>query len=227
MVFLYNELLFLIQSFLMGSITLFMIWFGRDASSSLTAVLVVLANVFVRKQITLLGLNATASDVLAIGLAFNLNLLQEYYGKQAARRSIIISFFCAVIYAILSQVHLWYRASMFDVMQEHYVHLLGATPRIIAASIISFTASGLIDYWLFGFFKKLCGSRFLIIRNYGSISIAQAVDTVLFSFLGLYGLMTNLGQIMLVSYTVKLMAIALTGPFSWLSRKIIPIAQNS
>jgi hypothetical protein len=62
--------------------------------------------------------------------------------------------------------------------------------------------------------------RLLIIRNYASIVVTQLLDTVLFTFLGLYGIIDNLWEVVIISYSIKLLAIVVATPFVGFSRKI-------
>jgi len=174
-----------------------------------------------------LGLNATAADAFTIGATIGLNLLQEYFGKAITRTTIAINFFFLVFYAIVSQVHLLYTPSAFDTTQDHFSPLLGFMPRIVIASFTVYLIAQMIDYKLYGWLKKVWTSRFLVLRNYASISISQLVDTVLFSFLGLYGIIDNIGEVILVSYTIKLAAIALATPFVLGSRWIFTHFKNN
>jgi uncharacterized integral membrane protein (TIGR00697 family) len=93
-------------------------------------------------------------------------------------------------------------------------------PRIMIASISVYLFSQLLDYILYGALKKMCQERYLVLRNYASIAFCQLVDTVLFSFLGLYGIVHNIWDVIIISYSVKLGAIVIATPFVILSRFI-------
>ena len=87
-----NELLFVIYSGIVSAAALLSLYIGKEALVAYISVLAVLANVFVLKQITFFSWHATASDVLVIGSVLGLNLLQEYFGKEAAKIAIWASF---------------------------------------------------------------------------------------------------------------------------------------
>lgn len=222
-----NELIFILHTLLIGLASLGALALGRSALVAFVSIQCILANLFVLKQTTLLGLNATCADAFTIGATIGLNLLQEYYGKAITRTTIAINFFFLVFYAVMSQVHLWYTPSAFDTMQDHFSPLLGFMPRIVIASITVYLIAQIIDYTIYGWLRKNWASRFLVLRNYASISVSQLVDTVLFSFLGLYGIIDNIGEVILVSYTIKLAAIALATPFVLSSRWIFTYFKNS
>lgn len=108
---------------------------GKMALGVYVALSGVLANLFVVKQIELFGLHATASDVFAVGGILGLNLLQELFGIQAAKQAVRASLFALVLFACMSQIHLLYNPSLFDVTQGAFTAILVAAPRIVAASI--------------------------------------------------------------------------------------------
>jgi hypothetical protein len=78
-----------------------------------------------------------------------------------------------------------------------------------------------IDYTVYGMLMARTPPSWLLVRNYGSVIVSQLFDTVAFTLLGLYGLVDHIGQIMLVSYSIKVIALLLCSPFLLLSRYII------
>lgn len=215
-----NELIFLLHAAFIGLTALGALALGRSALVAFICLQCILANLFVLKQTTLFGLNATCTDAFTIGATIGLNLLQEYFGKAITRKTIAINFFLLVFYAVISQIHLWYLPSAFDTTQHHFSALLGFMPRIAIASLTVFLIAQTVDYYLYGWLKKVWTSRLLVLRNYVSISFSQLVDTILFSFLGLYGIIDNIWEIILISYSVKLAAILVATPFVVASKSI-------
>src|SRR5439155_22211216 len=95
-----------------------------EALVAFVCICCILANLFVLKQTTLFGFNATCSDTFTIGATLGLNLLQEYFGRYMSRIAIGINFFFLIFYTIMSQIQLAYAPSLFDSMQPHYMPLL-------------------------------------------------------------------------------------------------------
>lgn len=213
-----NELVFIFHSTIISVFALGALFFGASALVAFICVISILANLFVVKQTTLFGLNATCADAYTIGATLGLNLLQEYYGRPITRKSIFINFFFLIFYAIISQVHLQYNPSIFDTMQPHYVSLLSFMPRIVIASFTVYLIAQTIDYFIYGALKYWT-TRFIAIRNFISISLSQLVDTILFSFLGLYGIVENIWHVIIISYLIKLGAIIISSPFVIISKK--------
>lgn len=189
-----------------------MVQLGSQALVSFLCMQAIIANLFVIKQITLLGLNATASDVYIVGSVLSLNMIQEYHGKELARKAIWISFVLLVFYTIVSQIHIAYIPSTFDFSQSWYQSLLAFMPRITTASIVVYLIVQYFDTFFYGLLKRVWPYGHLVARNMISITVSQALDTILFSMLGLYGIIDNIGQIMLVSFTIKMITMILLMP---------------
>lgn len=207
----YNELLFISQAVTVGLGAICALYCGAAPLVAYTSMLCILANLFVTKQILLLGMHATGADVFSVGATLGLNLLQEYHGRDITQKAIYTNFGLLVAYVIFCHMHLLYVPAPDDVMQLYFSVLLSPMMRIVVASFTAFFISQQVDYALYGFLKKYCQSHWMLLRNYGSMVVSQLVDTLLFSILGLYGLVSHLGEIMVVSYIIKLCAVMVAG----------------
>lgn len=207
-----NIIIFCAQLIAIGITILVMQRFGWPALTAALCVQVILANLFVLKQIQLLGLHATSSDVYMVGCVLTLNLLQEYYGKKAARSAIWISFVLLVFYTIMSQLHIAYIPNIYDFSQVHYHAILAYMPRLATASLIVYLIVQYFDTFFYAFVRVLLQGRYLAFRNMLSIAVSQLLDTVLFSILGLYGIIDNIVQVMVVSFTIKMIAMLILVP---------------
>lgn len=185
------------------------------------ALLSIAMNLFVLKQITLFGLSVTSSDALAVGYLLGLNLIQEFFGSKSARQTIWISLFISISFVLLSQIHLAYAPNQYDVTQAHFSSLLTPMPRIIIASLITSLIVQLIDLSFFGFLRKKTEGRYLTGRITLALILSQSLDTVLFSFLGLYGIVENTLHIMILSLTIKGVVILFSTPFVFLSKRVV------
>lgn len=208
-----NEYIFLIYTGVISTSIFGAIMFGTAGLTALMSLFAVLINLLVTKHITLFGLTATAADPLAIGIPLTLNILQEYYGERPSKRAIWISFYIAFVYVTIAMLHIWYAPSPVDVSHHHFYALLVAMPRIVGASFITFLITQFSDWHLYRIFRTWIPQRYALIANYSSTAISQAVDTILFGILGLYGIMHNLHEIILVSYAIKMITLVSTTPF--------------
>jgi queuosine precursor transporter len=222
-----NELIFIIHTLVIAGFALGSLALGPTALVAFVCIQCMLANLFVIKQITLFGLTATCADAFTVGATIGLNLLQEYFGKDIAKRTIWINFFLLVFYTIASQVHLSYIPHSADIAQQYFMPLLILMPRIVIASFSVYLFTQMTDYYLYGILKKTFQDKYIVFRNYISIAFCQLLDTILFSFLGLYGIIDNIGEVIVISYLIKLASIIVATPFVAFSRTIYAKTRSS
>jgi len=218
-----NELIFFSHISILFLSLLGALRIGKEALIGLICVLVVLMNMFVLKQINLFGLSVTATDAFAVAVTLGLNMLQEYYGLKLTQKTIWISFYVSIVVLVLSKVHLLYIPSNFDTYQPHFVAILTIMPRIVLASLITYLIVMQADALLYNWFKQRM-SDYVVLRNYISISISQFLDTILFSVLGLWGVVPSLTHIILFSYSIKVITIICAGPTIALAKRYIKAA---
>lgn len=219
--FMTNEIFFLTHVFLVIGFTIGATRIGNAALASLIALQGVLANLFVVKQMDLFGMSVTCSDVFAVGSIMGLNLMQEHFGKEAAKKAITISFFSMVFFVAASQIHLWYAPSLYDQTHPAFVLILSSTPRIVLASIFVFFLVQKWDVLFFGWFKKALSGGYLPIRMGVSLVLSQFIDTVLFTYLGLYGTVACPWDVIAVSFAVKCLIIGCSAPLAALSKRFV------
>ena len=216
-----NHIIFIIHSAIISGLTIVFGRMGKAALTSYISLLFVLANIFVIKQMNLCGYYVTCADAYIIGVSFGINLLQEVWGKKVAQKAILISFFCSLFYLIMGYFHLWYIPAPHDTSNAHFAYLLTNTLRIVIASFISYLIVQYADTILYAFMKKRLNGKYFVMRNYLSMFSSQLFDTIIFSFLGLYGIVHNITHIMIVSYGIKIVAILLSTPFIYYAKQLV------
>jgi uncharacterized integral membrane protein (TIGR00697 family) len=181
----------------------------------------VFANIFVVKQIDLFGLPVTCSDVYIVGSLLGLNLLQEFFSKEAAKRALRISFFSALFFIAMVEMHLLYTPNGADTTQFAFQRIFSSTPRIVFASVAVFFLVQQIDMRIFGWLQKKANGRHLPLRIGLSLFLSQTIDTILFSYAGLYGLVASVIAVIVVSLPIKFLSIVCSAPFTSLCRKFV------
>ena len=220
--FIMNELIFFLHIAAIFLFTLGSLRIGKEALITWICLQAVLANLFVLKQTVLFGYTVTCSDAFAVGTLLGLNIMQEYYGKDAAKKTGQICFFCMILFSLFAKIHLLYIPAIQDHMHPIYEELLTPAPRLLLASLFVFFLVQKIDRKIFHFLKCQKNPSPFAVRNLFSLSISQLLDTVLFTFLGLYGVLSNLGDIICISFLLKTTAALLLTPTLWLLTKYIP-----
>lgn len=207
-----NELIFFLQIAVLLSFTLIFNRLGRESLIAWVAVQALMANLFVIKQITLFGLNVTASDAFAIGSLLGLNLLQEFYTQKDAQKATQVCFFFMLFFAIAAKMHLLYIPSPFDESHAAFTTLLTPAPRLFIASLSVFFLIQQFDIRFFKYLKTRLPNANFAFRSAISLTLSQFLDTLLFSFAGLYGLVESVGEIILFSFAIKMIVISFSAP---------------
>lgn len=202
-----NETIFFTHIILVIGLVLIASRWGKHALIALIVLQAVFANLFVLKQISLFGFSVTCSDVFAIGGILGLNLLQELYGRFEANKAVKASFLGLVFFMAMSKMHLWYTPLDLDTTQIAFEQIFSSTTRISCASIGTYFLVQKLDLWLFGGLKSLLKGKYLPLRMGISLGVTQLLDTVLFSFLGLYGLVASVVDVILLSFFIKCLII--------------------
>ena len=213
-----NECIFGLHVTIVVMFTLLALRLGQSALSTTICLYAILSNMLVTKQITLLGFSVVSTDVFAVGCMLGINLMQEYFGKESTQKTIMYSIVVSLFYVLITQIHLLYEPSAVDIMSQHFIALFAPMPRIIIASIITYAIVQYSDAFLYGKIKAAFAGRFLVMRNIVSLSISQLFDTVLFSFLGLYGIVYALAPIIIMSFSIKMLVVFCAAPFIKISR---------
>ena len=214
-----NEILFLTQILWMGFFTIAAAKAGKSALVAWIAILAFLANFFVLKQVVLFGLEVTASDAFALGSLLSLNLLQEKEGIGEAKRACWVSLATLLFFAGASQLHLALQPSMHDASQAAFSTLLTPAPRLFFASLASLFVTQRADVLFFSKLKAKFPQAAFPIRALFSLALSETVDTVLFSFLGLYGIVHTLLEVILFSLVMKAISLITLTPFTrWACR---------
>lgn len=215
-----NVWILISQVFVISGISLICLRLGEKTLNSWLCLLAVAMNLFVIKQINLFGMEVTATDAMAVGYLLGLVLIQEYYGTKSARKHVLISFICSLGFMLLSFFHLLYDPNRLDVTHPYFVAILSPMPRLFAASFASFLIIQMVDISIFQWLRNKLNGSWFTGRAGICLVISQILDTLIFSYAGLYGLVPNLWDVMIVSFIIKIIVIMLSLPFTTLSRKI-------
>lgn len=182
---------------------------GKEGLGALFTLFLVISNLFVTKEIQVAGLMITTCDVYTIGSILCLNLIQEIYGKKESRKYLYrgILFLCVFLAMSLFQ-NAYLSAPYSEEISVAFKKILNHTPRIIVASLIVTLMSDRIDMFIFQTAKQRFPNHLFVTRFLFSTVVSQLVDTLLFSFLALYGVVENIWHCIFVAYFVKVIMIS-------------------
>jgi len=219
-----NELLFVLWTFVVVAGVLFSIRFGRRGLFGVIGIYIILANIFVVKQINLFGFAATGGNSLYGAIFLATDLLNEHWGKKEAQRAVWFGWVCAFAFLVSSQVFLLFKPSVDDFADPGMRTLFSITPRIVIGSLIAYLISQTHDVYSFNAWKKRTKGKHLWLRNNASTAVSQMIDSAIFSLIAFWGVFPNavVLEIALTTYLLKIIVAVVDTPFIYLSHKILP-----
>jgi uncharacterized integral membrane protein (TIGR00697 family) len=220
----HNEIVFFAHLVAVGVLLLGAARLGRVWLTAFIAIATVLMNIVVMKNETLFGLAVTGGNVLYAGVFLANDVLNEHFGKQAARRAVVIGFAAGVAVVALMQFELLYTPDAADSAQPHlaYFFAFAHYPRIVLASMVTYLLAQVIDIGIYQAIRRRTGTgRLLWLRSNASTWIAQAFDTAFFTTVGLWGISINdwttWWNAVAFAYLMKVGCAALNTPFLYLT----------
>lgn len=188
--------------------------------STLFITALLMANILASKLFTVAGLVMTAG-IIAFPMTFLLtDIINDVWGKRLAQKVVLVGFMANVVMLgflkiglILPPVGFWEGQGSFEVV-------LGAVPRIVAASMVAYLISQSWDVWMFSKIKEKMHLG-LWFRNNASTFTSQAIDSAIFLTLAFAGAMpwVVLGEMYVAYIIVKWLIAAVDTPFCYLGVK--------
>jgi len=171
-----------------------------------------IANVTAVKPIVLGSLGVVVpAGVFIYALTFTLlDLIHERLGKRGARQVIATAFCANLLLAVYAQLTVWWPAPAFFDAQASVARVLGATPRIVGASLTAYLAASLLDAELFAWWRARVGG-YRWVRVLVSNAVSTAVDSLVFVALAFAGVLPVL-PLVVGQYVVKMAVTVLSLP---------------
>ena len=197
-------------------------FFGKSGLYVIIVASIIAANIQVVKTVQLFSLVATLGNVLYGGIFFTTDILTEVYGKKAARRGVWLGFIGMILVTLWMQIGLRFIPDVSDFAQGSLVTIFGLMPRVAAGSMIAYLLSQHHDVFAFHFLKNKTKGRLLWLRNCASTMVSQAIDTVVFCTIALWGVFdTNTWlQILATTYFLKWFVAIIDTPFIYLAKRL-------
>ena len=187
--------------------------YGVELIIGTFAGLVVIANILASKIITF-GPFVVPAAVLVYSTTFLLtDVLAEHWGKKTAQNAVWAGFIANVFLVVGVYIAIMWDAAPFWLNQEAFSLILGSTPRIVLASMVAYLVSQHHDVLSFLWWKKRTKGRMLWLRNNASTWVSQLIDTILFISIAFYGVVPDIGAMIVGQYVVKLIIAAVDTPF--------------
>jgi uncharacterized integral membrane protein (TIGR00697 family) len=193
------------------------VWFV--VLTALFVTCLIAANIIAVKPIGVFGRILPAA-VIIFPLSYIIgDVITEIYGYREARRVIWLGFAAnaLVVLAVWAGLHL--PAASFWDGQAAYESILGAVPRIVAASFIAYLVGEFTNAYVLARMKIATGGRWLWTRTIGSTVVGQGLDSLVFITVAFAGIWPpeQLVAAVVTQWLVKVAYEALATPLTYLA----------
>lgn len=164
---------------------------------------------------SLLGLDFTTTvGMIPFPVTFLLtDVINEFYGKRAARfvtfvalGTALLAYAIVYVAAAVPIAEMTKQADWTGVRDASFQNVFIGSLRMLAASLVAFMVSQLVDIAVFAALKRWSGTRLLWLRATGSTAISQLIDTITITLVAWIGMMplSEILRIIVSAYTMKL-----------------------
>ena len=165
------------------------------------------------------------------------DILSEYYGKEKARKNVLIGFCSFFLMTILMLVTIGIQPAedeWVSMVQESLAILFTPMTSIFVASMIAYLISQYFDIWFFSYLKTVSSNKLLWLRNNISTALSSLIDNTIFSIFAWIILNPNpfplsdvIMTFILGVYLLRVFIALLDTPFLYLAKYFIPEEKNS
>ena len=165
------------------------------------------------------------------------DILSEYYGKEKARKNVLIGFCSFFLMTILMLVTIGIQPAedeFVSEVQKSLAILFTPMTSIFVASMIAYLISQYFDIWFFSYLKTVSSNKLLWLRNNVSTAVSSLIDNTIFSIFAWIILNPNpfplsdvIMTFILGVYLLRVFIAILDTPFIYLARYFIPKEKNS
>jgi uncharacterized integral membrane protein (TIGR00697 family) len=189
---------------------------GQTLAIALYIACELIANVTASKPVQVLGLTMPGG-VFIYAITFTLiDLINEQMGKESARRIVYAALLANILLALYVSLVVALPAPAYYSEYAAFASVLGATPRIVVASLTAYLMSSLLDIEVFAWWKNRVG-RYRWARVLVSNAISTLVDSAAFVAIAFVGVLP-LAPLVTGQYLMKMIITLLSIPLIYLVR---------
>ena len=153
----------------------------------LFVVTLLVSNIIAVKLVEIGGLVLPAAIVIFPVSYILGDVLTEVYGYGRARRVIWLGFLCNLLAVLVIAAAGALPPAGFWDGQPAYERILGATPRILAASFLAYLVGEFLNAYVLARLKVATQGRWLWLRTIGSTLVGQLFDSAIFLLVAFWG----------------------------------------
>lgn len=195
--------------------------FGKEGVIAWVGLATILANVITAKNAQIFGLNTAIGTVMFASTFLATDILAECYGRQYAKKAVLLGLFSSALLIIATQIALMYKPSDFDIADTPMRELFGLNLRISVSSMIMYVIANMADIALFEKIKEQTNGKKLWLRNNVATILCNCLENfgfIFLAFVGIYDLNTII-NIALSTSVIELIAALIDTPFLYLAKR--------
>lgn len=218
-------LFFLVITFIAITIPLLVFRKGKEWLIALTPIYLITGNVFAESFLQISVFLTSLAVPIYSASFFITDLLNEHYGKKAARNAVILGFVGQLFFVLI--MILIINAPIFPEKLETYQSAFLILPRLIIGSFTAYLFSQFWDIFIYHYIKDKTGEdRLIWLRNNISTMTSQLIDTTIFVTIAFYGVppfnsFIALFNFILTTWFIKMLVASIDTPYIYFSRWLV------
>ena len=231
--------------FCFGSILFLLRTFGKEGLFAYIVLAIIAANIQVIKVVdfSLYDDPIPLGTILFCTIFLCTDILTEYYGKEAAKKAVWLSFAAYLVFVILMIFTLGFQplSTVDNILgfswaipkHGHIEGVFSQSLTLLTAGMIAYLVSQYHDIWIYNAIKWLTKGRYLWVRNNVSTLVSGLIDNTIFSVLAWVVLATDpvdnhtlIFTYILGTYLIRVVVAVLDTPFIYLAQYMLPKSEK-
>ena len=194
--------------------------FGAEALLFLVGVITITGNVIVGKVVTLFGFELSPSACLAVCLFWIGSLLTQYYGLRPARRALYYNFSSLIFLTLVGWLTTKLPGGRTPDMDQSMAVLFSFMPSCMMGALLSFGVSYMFAVFVQRKIQKRYNNCLPWPVQTLLVAVANLLDITIFSTVAYGSLHIHLGQLILMTWSTRLVALLFGLPVIILIRRL-------
>jgi len=218
----FNEILLVITALVSALLVLIAWKVNRERLYSVIIVFLILISIIGGKIVIFFGHETNTGNIFYASVFLATYFIIERYGKHEGIRSIWIGVTGVVFFSVLLRLVIATIGSgETGALDVAFSVAFSPALRLALASLAGYTVSQTVNVYLYVYLKLRYPGKYLWLRANTCNVISQVIDSLIFFTVAFIGTIppTNVLDIILTGFLIKVAYIMLTSPFLYLNRK--------